>query len=77
MTGGSADPVSLSWLQELAIQDQVALMSHPRPPISGEVAGHIVGILGGYAVVMQLHGPSDRWEAVRSVSKPAKPSRAK
>jgi hypothetical protein len=62
MTGGSADPVSLSWLQELAIQDQVALMRYPRRTISGEVAGHIVDLVGGYAVVMQLHGPSDRWK---------------
>jgi hypothetical protein len=62
MTGGSADPVSLSWLQELAVQDQVALMRYPRRTISGEVAGHIAGIVGGYAVVMQLHGPADRWK---------------
>jgi hypothetical protein len=62
MTGGSADPVSLSWLQELAIQDQVALMRYPRRTISGEVAGHIADIVGGYAVVMQLHGPEDRWK---------------
>jgi hypothetical protein len=62
MTGGSADPVSLSWLQELAIQDQVALMRYPRRTISGGVAGHIAYILGGYAVVMQLHGPTDRWK---------------
>jgi hypothetical protein len=62
MTGGSADPVSLSWLHELAIQDQVALMRYPRRTISGGVAGHIAYILGGYAVVMQLHGPSDRWK---------------
>lgn len=62
MTGRSADPVSLSWLRELAIQDQVALMRYPRRTISGEVAGHIADILGRYAVVMQLRGPSDRWK---------------
>jgi hypothetical protein len=62
MTGRSADPVSLSWLRELAIQDQVALMRYPRRTISGEVAGHIADIVGRYAVVMQLRGPSDRWK---------------
>jgi hypothetical protein len=62
MTGRSADPVSLSWLRELAIQDQVALMRYPRRAISGEVAGHIADIVGRYAVVMQLRGPSDRWK---------------
>ena len=62
MTGGSADPVSLSWLRELAVQDQVALMRYPRRTISGEVAGHIAALLGRYAVVMQLRGPSDRWK---------------
>ena len=62
MTGGSADHVSLSWLKELAIQDQVALLRYPRRTISGEVAGHIADIVGRYAVVMQLRGPSDRWK---------------
>jgi hypothetical protein len=61
MTGGSADPVSLSWLSELAIQDQVALLRYPRRTISGEVAGHIADVVGGYAVIQHLHGPSDRW----------------
>jgi hypothetical protein len=62
MTGGSADPVSLSWLKELAIQDQVALLRYPRRTISGEVAGLIADIAGGYAVIIQLYGPSDRWK---------------
>jgi hypothetical protein len=68
MIGGSADPVSLSWLSELAIQDQVALMRYPRRTISGEVAGHIADIVGRYAVVMQLRGPSDRWKLSDSVA---------
>jgi hypothetical protein len=62
MTGGSADPVSLSWLKELAKQDQVALLRYPRRTISGEVAGLIADIAGGYAVIIQLYGPSDRWK---------------
>jgi hypothetical protein len=62
MTGGSADPVSLSWLKELAIQDQVALMRYPRRTISGEVAGLIADTAGRYAVVIELYGPSDRWK---------------
>jgi len=62
MTGGSADHVSLSWLKELAIQDQVALLRYPRRTISGEVAGLIADIAGGYAVIIQLYGPSDRWK---------------
>jgi hypothetical protein len=62
MTGGSANPVSLSWLKELAIQDQVALMRYSRRTISGEVAGLIADIAGGYAVIIQLYGPSDRWK---------------
>lgn len=37
-------------------------MRYPRRTISGEVASHIVDIVGGYAVVMQLDGPSDRWK---------------
>jgi hypothetical protein len=62
MTGGSADPVSLSWLKELAIQDQIALLRYPRRTISGEVAGLIANIAGGHAVIMQLYGPSGRWK---------------
>ena len=62
MTGGSADHVSLSWLKELAIQDQVALLRYPRRTISGEVAGLIADNAGGYAVIIQLYGPSDRWK---------------
>jgi hypothetical protein len=62
MTGGSADPVSLSWLKELAKQDQVALLRYPRRTISGEVAGLIADIAGGYAVIIQLYGHSDRWK---------------
>jgi hypothetical protein len=62
MTGGSANPVSLSWLKELAIQDQVALMRYLRRTISGEVAGLIADTAGGYAVVIELYGPSDRWK---------------
>jgi hypothetical protein len=56
VTGGSAEAVSLSWLRELAINDQVALLRYPRRTISGEVAGHITDIVGRSAVVMQLHG---------------------
>jgi hypothetical protein len=62
MTGGSTDPVSLSWLKELAKQDQVALLRYPRRTISAEVAGLIADIAGGYAVIIQLYGPSDRWK---------------
>jgi hypothetical protein len=69
MTGGSADPVSLSWLCELAIQDQVALLTYPRRTISREVAGHIADVLGGHAVVQHLHGPSDRWNLSESVAR--------
>jgi hypothetical protein len=69
MTGGSAAPVSLSWLRELAIEDQVALLKYPRRTISGEIAGHIADILGAYAVVIQLHGPSDRWKLSEPVAR--------
>ena len=68
MSGGSAEPVRLSWLRELAIQDQVALLKYPRRTISGEVAGRIADILGGYAVVTQLHGPSNRWKLSEPVA---------
>jgi hypothetical protein len=68
MTSGSAEPVSLSWLCELELQDQVALLRYPRRTISGEVAGLISDILGGYAVVTQLRGPSDRWNLSESVA---------
>jgi hypothetical protein len=56
------EPLSLSWLRELAVKDQVALLGYPRRTISGEVAGHITAVLGGSAVVMQLRGASDRWK---------------
>ena len=69
MTGGSAAPVSLSWLRELAIEDQVALLKYPRRTISGEIAGHLADILGAYAVVIQLHGPSDRWKLSEPVAR--------
>ena len=46
MTGGSAEAVSLVWLREPAINDQVALLRYPRRTISGEVAGHITDIVG-------------------------------
>jgi hypothetical protein len=36
--------------------------------ISGEVAGQIADTLGGHAVVMQLHGPSDRWRLSEPVA---------
>jgi hypothetical protein len=62
ITYGSAEPVSLSWLCELAMRDQVALLTYPRRTISGEVAGRIAECVGGYAVEMQLRGPSDRWK---------------
>src|SRR5271156_1263111 len=68
MTSGSAEPVSLSWLCELAIQDQVALLRYPRRTISGEVAGLITDTVGGYAVVIQLYGPSDRWKLSQPVA---------
>jgi hypothetical protein len=67
-SGGSAEPVSLSWLRELAISDQVALMRYPRRTISDEIASHIAGILGQYAVVMQLRGASDRWRLSEPVA---------
>jgi hypothetical protein len=69
MTGGSAAPVSLSWLRELAIEDQVALLKYPRRTISGEIAGHLADILGANAVVIQLHGPSDRWKLSEPVAR--------
>jgi hypothetical protein len=72
VTGGSAEAISLSWLRELAINDQVALMRYPHRTISGEVAAHIAAILGlrrGNAAARGL-GPL---EAVRTGSKPAKP----
>jgi len=68
MTGGSAEAVSLSWLRELAMNDQVALLRYPRRTISGDVAGHIADILGRPAVVTQLHGPSDRWKLSEPVA---------
>ena len=61
MNGGSAEAVSLVWLRELAINDQVALLRYPRRTISTEVAGHISVVLSRSAVVMQLWGPADRW----------------
>ncbi len=61
MNGGSAEAVSLVWLRELAINDQVALLRYPRRTISTEVAGHISDVLSRSAVVMQLWGPADRW----------------
>jgi hypothetical protein len=68
VTGGSAEADSLVWLRELAINDQVALLRYPRRTISGEVAGHIADILGRPAVVMQLHGASDRWKLSEAVA---------
>jgi hypothetical protein len=68
MTGGSAEAVSLLWLGELAINDQVALLRYPHRTISGEVAGHIADILGRYAVVMQLREASDRWRLSEPVA---------
>jgi hypothetical protein len=68
VTGGSAEADSLVWLRELAINDQVALLRYPRRTISGEVAGHIADILGRPAVVMQLHGASDRWKLSEPVA---------
>lgn len=56
------EPVSLSWLHDLAIVDQVALMGYPRRTISGEVAGHIAESSGGYAAVVHLRVASDRWK---------------
>jgi hypothetical protein len=61
VNGGSAEAVSLVWLRELAINDQVALLRYPRRTISTEVAGHISDVLSRSAVVMQLWGPADRW----------------
>jgi hypothetical protein len=43
-------------------------MRHPRRTISGEIASHIAGILGLYAVVVQLHGASDRWRLSEAVA---------
>jgi hypothetical protein len=68
MTGGSAERVSLSWLRELAINDQVALLRYPSRTISGEVAGHIADILGRYAVVTQVRGASDHWKLSEPVA---------
>ena len=68
MTGGSAEAVSLVWLRELGINDQIALLRYPRRTISGEVAGHIADVLGRSAVVMQLHGSSDRWKLSEPVA---------
>ena len=68
MTGGSAEAVSLVWLRELGINDQIALLRYPRRTISGEVAGQIADVLGPSAVVMQLHGSSDRWKLSEPVA---------
>ena len=68
MSGGFAEPVSLSWLHELAIKDQVALLRDPRRTISGELAGHIADTLGGHAVVRQLREGSDRWKLSEPVA---------
>jgi hypothetical protein len=68
MTGGSAEAVSLSWLRELEIRDQVALLKYPRRTISGEFAGQIADLLGAQAVVQQLHGASDRWKLSEPVA---------
>jgi hypothetical protein len=62
MTGGSAQPVSLTWLRELAMKDQIALLRYPRRTISAEVAGHIAEFLGAHAVVMQMRAGADRWK---------------
>ncbi len=68
MTGGFAESVSLSWLDELAIKDQVALLRDPHRTISGELAGHVADSLGGHAVVEQLRGGSDRWKLSEPVA---------
>jgi hypothetical protein len=68
MSGGSVEPVSPSWLRDLAIKDQVALLRYPRRTISGEVAAHIADILAGSAVVMQLRGASECWKLSEPVA---------
>jgi hypothetical protein len=68
VTGGSAKAISLSWIRELAINDQVALMRYPCRTISAEVAGHIADILGRYAVVVQQRGAPDRWSLSEPVA---------
>jgi hypothetical protein len=68
VTGWSAGPVSLSWLHELAKQDQVALLRYPRRTISGEIASLIADVVGGHAVVLHLRGPSDRWNLSEPVA---------
>lgn len=68
MTGGSAEAVSLVWIRELALNDQVALLRCPDRTISGEVAGHIADMLGRSAVVMKLPGASDRWKLSEAVA---------
>ncbi|HEY2196634.1 MAG TPA: hypothetical protein VGH69_02830 [Mycobacterium sp.] len=68
MTGGSAEAVSLLWLRELAVGDQIALLRYPRRKLSVEVAAHVADVLGRSAVVVQLWGPSDRWRLAEPVA---------
>jgi hypothetical protein len=69
MSGGFAEPVSLSWLHELAMRDQVALLRYPHRTISGELARHIAYCLGGHAVVVQLREGSDRWKLSEPIAR--------
>jgi hypothetical protein len=69
MTGGLAEPVSLSWLHGLAMKDQVALLRYPHRTISAELAGQIADSVGGHAVVMQLREGLDRWKLSEPVAR--------
>ena len=64
---GFAEPVRPSWLQELALKDQVALLRDPQRTISAKVAGHIVDSLGGQAVVVQLREGAEPWKLCEPV----------
>jgi hypothetical protein len=68
MSGEFAQPVSLSWLYGLAMNDQVALLKNSRRTFTGELAGHVADSLGRQGVVQQLSEGPDRWRLAESVA---------
>jgi len=68
MSGGFAQPVSLSWFYGLAMKDQMALLENPCRTFTGELAGRVADSLGRQNVVQQLSEGSDRWRLSESVA---------
>jgi hypothetical protein len=67
MSGGLAQPPSLSWLYGLAMKDRVALLKNPRHTLTDELAGHVADNLGWQGVVHLSDGP-DHWRLAESVT---------